>query len=93
MKKFTTRFLTVFLAMAILIASLPMSIFAAEFKELLQDSGEVLSGEEVSQEGTSESSAEVYALGEDTALRTANSKHVRMSDGSYYSSSSALSAL
>ena len=82
MKKFTTRFLTVFLAIAILIAALPMSVFAAEFNELLQDSGELISGRENSAESTEEK--EVYALGEDTALRTAKSKHIRMSDGSYY---------
>ena len=82
MKKFTTRFLTVFLAIAILISALPMSVFAAEFNELLQDSGESVHVGENSAEGTEEK--EVYALGEDTALRTAKSKHIRMSDGSYY---------
>ena len=35
MKKFTTRFLTVFLAIAMLIVSLPMGVFAEELREAM----------------------------------------------------------
>ena len=59
-----------------------MSVFAAELHAFSQDSGEISSDHENSAESTEEK--EVYALGEDTALRTAKSKHIRMSDGSYY---------
>ena len=56
---------------------LPMSVFAAEITN--ENNTTDLPGIIDTNENAS-----IYAVGEDLSLRTANTKHIRMSDGSYY---------
>ncbi|MBQ3489715.1 MAG: DNRLRE domain-containing protein, partial [Clostridia bacterium] len=88
MKKFMVRFLTVLLSVAMLIVSLPMGVFAEELREARAKSETENSGgfsdTVTGTIGEAEAEKEVYALGEDFSLRNANTKQIRMSDGSYY---------
>ena len=81
MKKFSTRFLTVLLAVAILVAGLPMSVFAAEVNNSTNASA---TNTDLGTGIETVKNAEVYAVDEDIALRNSNTKYIRMSDGSYY---------
>jgi len=77
MKKAFTKLLSVFLCILMVVYLLPTSVYAATINKIseLFDKNEtenVFSGENI------------YAIGEDTSLRTENSKTIRMSDGSYY---------
>ena len=81
MKKFTTRFFTVLLSVAILISVLPMSVFAAEIER--GDDAIAYTLQEPTS-GQADESEKVYAVDEDVTLRNENTKYIRMSDGSYY---------
>ena len=81
MKKFSTRFLTALLAVAILVAGLPMSVFAAEVNNSTNASA---TNTDLGTGIETVKNAEVYAVDEDIALRNSNTKYIRMSDGSYY---------
>ena len=71
MKKFTTRFLTVFLAIAMLIVSLPMGVFAEELREAMAAQKENGSNENsVGTVGNENEAEEPYALGEDISIRS-----------------------
>ena len=82
MKKFSTRFLTALLAVAILVAGLPMSVFADQLHGTPSSSSQII---DLSNDSTFMSADEMPdAIMEEIDKRTENTKYIRLADGSHY---------
>ena len=82
MKKFSTRFLTALLAVAILVAGLPMSVFADQLHGTPSSSSQII---DLSNDSTFMNADEMPdAIMEEIDKRTENTKYIRLADGSHY---------
>ena len=79
MKTFT-KVLSVFLSILMILYLVPPFVYA----QTVEDIASLLSSGEDEAPVLGNGTTELYALGEDTSMRTENAKYIRMSDGSYY---------